>query len=625
MFNLDDLRNNPLNFAQTVDIGLLEEALVYLNEKYEKGNAIVSDEIYDLLKDNLIERNRDSNVLKNVGCSINSSNKEKLQFYLGSMDKVKPNTKQLHKFIKDNVNYVLSDKLDGISLLVIINNGKYQCYTRGDGHHGQNITHLLNNTILFKDGKIPLNNMSIRGELIIEKKYKDKFKSNIRNIVSGYSGRKEVDKSTQKYIVFVAYELLNNVNMIMSEQFSELSNYFRTSFNICHTNFDNTYLEEYLKDRKQNSDYDIDGIIICKDIKYKAINSGNPKHAVAFKMIMNEQIKQTTIKYVEWNISKDGYLIPTVVFEPINICGCKYERANGVNAENIVKNSLGKGAIVLIIRCGDVIPNVYEVLEPGEVVMPKYKYKWNTTRKHIVLDEENDETSIKQIIYFFKILKIKGISDKIINKMVSCGHNTLDKILTIKRNDLLKLDGIQDKMADNIIENISHGIENSHISKIMTASNCFGRSIAEKKIVIVIDNIKDLFDKTYQNKELYDKLIRLHDFGDLSSKQFVDGLHLFKDFIKKHPYIMLNFNNNEIIEGDLFKNQNISFTGIRNVDLEYYIKKNSGAIIDNINKECTLLICKDRNNKSNKIKLAKSLHIDILEINEFIEKYNINN
>ena len=52
MFNLDDLKNNPLNFAQTVDLALLEEAVLYLNNHYETGNALVSDEIYDLLKDN---------------------------------------------------------------------------------------------------------------------------------------------------------------------------------------------------------------------------------------------------------------------------------------------------------------------------------------------------------------------------------------------------------------------------------------------------------------------------------------------------------------------------------------------------------------------------------------------
>ena len=621
MFNLDDLRNNPLNFAQTVDLALLEEAIEFLNKRYREGKGLVSDDIYDLLVDVLRQRAGDSDTLSKIGDSVKVSGDKmvKLDYYMGSMNKIKPNSPALHRFIKDNVDYVISDKLDGISLLLVLKDKVYNCYTRGDGNYGQNITHLLTKENLFIDGVIPDINIVVRGELVIHNKNIEKLGCNLRNIVAGYAGRKDIDRSIQGYISFVTYEVLSK-KMLPKAQFELLSKYFKVSHNKMCNNFDNGFLENYLQARKKYSDYSIDGIIITKNIDYNLITSGNPKHSVAFKMIMDEQIKETIIKDVIWNISKDGYIKPTVIFDRIVIGGCNYEKANGVNAENIVKNNIGIGSKVEIIRAGDVIPNIFNVLTKGEVKMPQYKYKWTDSGKDIIIDEENDEQGIREIIYFFKILKIKGISEKIIRKMVSLGYDTLYKILTIRRTDLLKMDGIQNKMADNIIENIGNAVDNSHISKIMTASNCFGRTIAEKKILNVLANIKDLFKVEYTDIELYKKVIVLNDFGELSANQFVKGFRLFKEFIKIHSFIKINIDSNKIITGNIFTGCNICFTGVRDEAIELFIKKNNG-IISTINK-ANILIYKTKG-VGQKFKIAEEKDIHLVQIDDFKKKYDI--
>ena len=621
MFNLDDLRNNPLNFAQTVDLALLEEAIEFLNKRYRDGKAIVSDDIYDLLVDILKKRDSNSVTLSKICDSVKLPGDKmvKLDYYMGSMNKIKPNSPTLHRFIKDNVDYVLSDKLDGISLLLVLRDRVYTCYTRGDGNNGQNITHLLSKDNLFIDGIVPDINIAVRGELVIHNKHIEKLGCNLRNIVAGYAGRKEADKSIQGYISFVTYEVLSK-KMLPNVQFELLSKYFKASHSKACNNFDNSFLENYLHARKKYSDYSIDGIIITKNIDYNLISSGNPKHSVAFKMIMDEQIKETIIKDVIWNISKDGYIKPTVIFDRIVIGGCNYERANGVNADNIVKNDIGIGSKVEIIRSGDVIPNIFNVLTKGEVKMPSYKYKWIESGKDIIIDEKNEEQGIREIIYFFKILKIKGISEKIIRKMVSFEYDTLYKILTIRRNDLLRMDGIQNKMADNIIENISNAIDNSHISKIMTASNCFGRTIAEKKIVNVLVNIKDLFKVEYTDIELYKKVIVLNDFGELSANQFVKGFRLFKEFIKTHSFIKINIDNNKIVTGNIFDGCNICFTGVRDEEIELFIKKNNG-IISTINK-ANILIYKTKD-VGQKFKTAEEKEIHLVQIDDFKTKYCI--
>ena len=150
---------------------------------------------------------------------------------------------------------------------------------------------------------------------------------------------------------------------------------------------------------------------------------------------MTDQIKETIVTNVEWNVSKDGYIKPTVVFKPIMIGGNKYERANGVNASNIVSNGIGKNARIQIIRSGDVIPNIFDVLEKTEVQMPTIKYTWGSSNKDIIAVDNSDEKYISEIVHFFKILKIKGISEKIITKIYYLHENWID-IATIKDLEL---------------------------------------------------------------------------------------------------------------------------------------------------------------------------------------------
>ena len=106
---------------------------------------------------------------------------------MGSMDKIKNNEKELNNWIKkyNNENgYVLSDfKLDGISGLLQHIDGETKLYTRGEFHHGQNITHLIkfiNNIPDLTDSK---QEITVRGELIITKDNFKKIKTEDNTII----------------------------------------------------------------------------------------------------------------------------------------------------------------------------------------------------------------------------------------------------------------------------------------------------------------------------------------------------------------------------------------------------------------------------------------------------------
>jgi NAD-dependent DNA ligase len=104
-----------------------------------------------------------------------------------------------------------------------------------------------------------------------------------------------------------------------------------------------------LKKRRIDSIYDIDGVIVTNNKRLKRDNTGNPKYAFAFKVVLDDQKAKTKIINIEWHISKDGYISPIVIIEPVSIGGVNIRRVTAVNAKYVVDNKLGKDAEVEVI------------------------------------------------------------------------------------------------------------------------------------------------------------------------------------------------------------------------------------------------------------------------------------
>ena len=132
-------------------------------------------------------------------------------------------------------------------------------------------------------------------------------------------------------------------------------------------------LQEYLKLRKVNSKYDIDGIVIYNNQEYKIPKLRNPKYVFAFKMDFDEQKVNTEVLDVEYNASKDGLLIPRLLVKTVKIGNVNISKVTGHNGRFIINNKIGPGTIIELIRSGDVIPKVNNVIKSSyEAVMNKW-------------------------------------------------------------------------------------------------------------------------------------------------------------------------------------------------------------------------------------------------------------
>ena len=227
---------------------------------------------------------------------------------------------------------------------------------------------------------------------------------------------------------------------------------------------------------------------------------------------------------IEWNISKHGVLKPTVIIEPVVLCGTTNNKATGHNADFVMKNKIGKGAMIKLIKGGEIIP-VEEVIVPADVIdMPEIDYTWNASHKEIMITdiEESKEVKLKRIIIFYKTIGVENIGPGTFTKIYETGFDTIRKIWFIKKEDLLKMDGIKDKSADNIMKNLEVIAKNEiDIKKVVAGSCILGTGFGEK----VLDKILSKYPKIFL-EDIEISVEKLCEIDSIQVKKpiFVEGL-----------------------------------------------------------------------------------------------------
>lgn len=637
------LQNDPENIVNSLDQTSFKKLVDYLLDKYHNENkSLVSDQLFDFIKDYYEKK---FGKIKQVGAPIKlENNKIKLPYYMGSLDKIKPSTGTFNKWINNYPGpYVISYKLDGISALLYKSNGKIQLFTRGNGIEGKDISHCINligiNVSKLIDGD------AIRGELIISrenfKKIADKM-ANARNAVSGIINTKKPDPDMLKLIDFVSYWVLNpefkcsdQLKYIEKKEFVPRTVYYENKEKITID-----LLSEMLISSRKSYKYEIDGIVVIDNSKFYGQEIGsNPDWGFAFKQILTDQIAESTVVDVIWEISKDRYIKPKIKIDTIELLGSEITFATAFNAKYIVDNVIGPGAIVKIIKSGDVIPYIQEIIKSADTnkpKMPNMKYEWNDTNVDIIaidLDEENmNKIIVKKLTYFFSELDIRFMAEGTIEKFVNNGYNDLPKILKAKKTDLYKIDGLGTKSIDKIYESIDLGLTGRKIYEIMAASQIFGRGIGTKKFKLIIDdysNILEIYKE--KGKEHITKLINtINGFDTKTTNKIVDNLDSFISFlnnlIKIKPNLLIQTNSKsepttltDKNKLNQFQNKTIVFTGFRDKEIEKKLESIGVKITTSVSKNTNLVIASDPNEESSKILKAKELKIEIISKDNFYE------
>jgi DNA ligase (NAD+) len=614
-----NLTENPITYLKSLSQEKAVQLLKEASQQYYAGTPVLTDDMFDILQDYVYKLDPS---LKEIGAAP-TERKVKLPFWMGSLDKIRDDPKALDKWKKKyNGNTVISDKLDGNSALYV---GK-KLYSRGDGIHGQDISHLLP----FIKG-IPLHlddTIAVRGELIISKAdwLSKGLGANARNAVAGVMHSKVPVKELAELIQFVAYEKLNPLCVPTKglEQLKELG--FNTVHTSTHASDTLTmdYLSKILLERRKDSPFDIDGIVVCEDALHPYISGENPRYAFAFKSLLTHTEAEVIVSSVEWNASKDGYLKPLLHFDPVVLSGAKIQKATGFNAKFITDHVIGPGSKIVIIRSGDVIPHVVRVVSPsasGEPSFPKIKWVWNSTHVDIMLKDVDDDSSvvIKRLTYFATTLDIKGVGAGVVEKMYTHGITTIKQLLNVSVEDLVKMDGFKQKSATKVVEEIKASLAKATCATYMDASNLFGRSIGTKKLKVILSAIPAI---TSGYVPTLQELKDIDGIASITAVQFLEGLPEFFKFMKDAG---LPCKSDDVKANNSAKKSlvdlSVVFTGIRDKELEAIIEARKGKIATAVTKKTTVVVAKDIKDDSSKIKTARELGIPVVDLETFKKNY----
>lgn len=629
----------------------LEEKIIEANRLYREGKPVMTDKEYDSMKEGLEKYFPDSDILKKaiVEKSVKGDRMERLPFPMFSLEKVKM-VDEIVRWVKDvwelspNDRVVITPKYDGISLLV--DETTNDCWTRGDGTEGQN----SRDHYRYVNHGNPMNKKGCFtfGEAIIPigmflKNVKPLGYKSARNAVAGAFNADDFNAQVLGNTAYVRYGIMDS-DRDKSMQLAELRNdygnyatqYWVTSAGVFD---DNKTALTYLNDLFESiKNFKCDGLVIEVDNKTKReelgrLPNGNPRYAIAYKNPDWQERFTTKVKKIEWSISKDGKAKPVIVFDPVEFDGATVSRCTGYNAKYITDNHISPNAYIVVSRSGDVIPKHLETVSysvelfremcDGMMICPSCgePLKWDETFTDIVcINPDCKEKKIKQIAYFFATLETEEMQEATIRKFYEGGLDSVEKIANASEKELSQIGGIGAKLSKKLRGQFDKYADNGvSFAKILTAYNVFGGVIGEKTCQMIFDSLSDEDIDTIfkEGKTPMESLLAVPGVAETTAKIFNNGIGLFFYIIENSPFPISYVKNNVVLADNP---ESVCFTGFRNKEWEERLSKEGHKVVSGVSKNTTILVTKDKESSSSKVKKAKELSIPILTPEEFETK-----
>lgn len=347
------------------------------DEYYNSSSTIMDDDSYDKLKTLAKKNYPDDPYFLSVGASVKGKKKVKLPYIMGSLTKYKSEgddiiTKWMRKYPKNTL-FTISSKIDGCSLFIVYQGGEVSfASTRGDGYEGFDVTQKAKLFCPKIDKKY---HYVFKAEAIWkDDSYKALGFANPRNATAGVLNRDDTENADK--LVLIIHGIVETDDPDFNEKKSLQSESIRISLIkklgfvtpkeiSFEFDYDDEYainaLKEILIHFKAKSSFNIDGLVVTVDnAEYEDVFY--PENKVAFKV--NEEAVTAIIDRVEWAMSRTGRCVPTVVLnEEVELCGTMVSRATAHNAKYVLDNKITQGTEIKIVKSGDIIPYIEQVLQ----------------------------------------------------------------------------------------------------------------------------------------------------------------------------------------------------------------------------------------------------------------------
>ena len=600
-------------------------------------------------------------------------------------------TKQVGELVKwaEQRPIWISWKLDGLTLVVTYDNGQLtKVVTRGNGHIGTNITHLVEaisgipQTIAHKGHTV------IRGEAVISYEDFERFLmesgedyANPRNLASGSLSVKEPQDIKDRHIRWIPFTLVYTdldinswgarMDWLDQQGFKTVERRLVSTPDVSSVeSVVNAFTNEVTS--KQNP-FPVDGLVVCyDDTSYAQTGSITGHHAtragLAFKW--QDEAAETTLQEIEWSCAAST-ISPVAIFQPVELEGTTVRRASLCNISECERLGIGgPGTQLSVIKANKIIPKVIAVTAcAGTFTVPDHCPVCHAPAKVSVseisgtktLHCTNADCPAKQLRKFARFvskegMNIDGISEQTLSKFINLGWVSEYADLYELRShirELAQLEGFGEKSASNIMRSIDKSREveahrllyalNIPLCGLDVCKRLLGAYPLEELVALAISGSPattpdgspsgfqlDLFAP--QASEPSEVFAHIDGIGPEKSAQFVlwfrneRNLARYRRLLEKLTVTTPDVS----ASGDCCQGLTFVITGDvhhyknRN-ELKAYIESQGGKVASAVSGSTSFLINNDVTSTSGKNKKAQQLGIPILSEDDFLAAYGLVN
>lgn len=620
-----------------VILQLVEELKKY-DELYFNASVtddVLDDDKYENLRNKLKLLDPSNQYFTGVGSEVRGG-KVPLPYPMGSLNQVYDDNGISNWIEKYNVKEVISsDKLDGCSCLLVYRDGKFaQAFSRGNGSEGADITRNID-LIPNVPKTIEVDHLVVRAEVIIKNsifdyKYANEFK-NSRNMVAGILNRKIPTEDVLNDFEVIAYEIVDGVsNLKKSEELELLKKYGFSVVAYQMVGIDklnDVDLGKMVADRKTKSEYMLDGLVLTTE-SYKNISlqsnssSLNPEHSVKYKNLSKDAYREVSVVDVLWELSKGGLWKPRVQIVPTELGGVTITYATGFHASFIRDNGIGPGAVVELVRSGEVIPFLTKTIKSVEPKMPPGDYIWNASGVEAMVPDHNNNPKVKfeQVLAFFDTLKVDLLKEASLTTMFEAYqlyHLPYDDILVflldLLEPEWMKIIGVNGR---KIHASLHSKLQKLPPEEFLGSLRYFGAGFGVRKSKMLLNQCSGI----HSIKNLTeDEIINMVGFDTTTAKMIMSGIDDALALLTKlKDYV--NLVEKKAVSSDL-SHLNVVLTGFRDSTLQNFIEMNGGKVGSGVSKKTTHLICASVDSASSKYKKAQELGVTVITLEDFKNEY----
>lgn len=628
---------------------------------YAQDKEIMSNFEYDKLYDELSDLEQETGMVLtgsptiNVGYeAVDELPKEAHESPMLSLGKTKER-EELKDWLGDKEG-VLSWKLDGLTIVLTYQGGELlKAVTRGNGEVGEVIT---NNAKVFKN--IPLRiryqgELILRGEAVITYQDFEEINSHIedvdakyknpRNLCSGSVRQLNNQITAERNVRFYAFALVKadkvDFDNSREKQFEFLQ---EQGFDVVqYLKVDAENIIDAVADyetRVQTYEMPSDGLVLTYDDIAYGRSLGRtakyPRDSIAFKWA--DEIRETTLKEIEWSASRTGLINPVAIFEPVELEGTTVSRASVHNISILKGLKLGIGDRITVYKANMIIPQIAENLTGSDdleipdtcpVCGGKTELRAvNEVQSLYCTNPDCDAKKIKSFTLFVSrdAMNIDGLSEATLEKFIGKGflHQYQDMFhLDRHKSEIVEMEGFGERSYKKLIDGIEKA-RNVELPNLIYSLGIANIGLANAKVICKYFR----YDIDVMRHAAVEELSEIDGIGEVIAKAFVDYFsdekndEIFENLLKEVHIIIEEIDESEqTLDGKTFVvTGSLNHFGSRN-ELKDLIEKKGGKVAGSVSAKTVCLINNDAESNSSKNKKAKELSVPILTEEQFMTEY----